>query len=67
VRMRDGCKWLGCYSVVGFVSRSVGSVGFSYQSYLFCETHDREMCCEEDSCLDLSQKHVKWWSLVLAV
>jgi hypothetical protein len=25
VRMRDGCKWLGCYSVVGFIISSVES------------------------------------------
>jgi hypothetical protein len=65
--MRDGCKCLGCYSVVGFVISSVESVAFIYRSYLFCETDDTEMCCEEESCLGLSQKHVQWWGLVLAV
>lgn len=44
MRMRDGCKWVGCCSVVGFVSSSVNSVGASYQSNLFCDTHDREKC-----------------------
>ena len=55
------------FSVVDFVIGSVESVGFSYQSYLFCETDDREMCCEEDSWVDLSQKHIEWWGLVLEV
>lgn len=35
---------------MGFVSSSVDSVGTS-------DTDDREMCCKEENCLDLSQKH----------
>jgi hypothetical protein len=23
------------------------------------------MCCEEDSCLDLSQKRVEWWGQLI--
>jgi hypothetical protein len=42
---------------VGFVNSSVDSVGTSYQSSLFCDTDDREMCCKEENCLYLSQKH----------
>jgi hypothetical protein len=53
------------FSLVGFFSSSVESVGFSYQSYLFCETDNREMCYEEDSCLDLSHKRVEWWGQLI--